>query len=1009
MTDDPGGRIVPEERHSALFDANAFCASIADFDRYAPGLNVTSWLGSRDIREGRVAVAKVVTAYADISDDRQYYSDRRLFDPEADEGVGRGLDGALWSIVVASMGGGRSGFDVDNALRLAFGRDPVSRAFGASIDGRLSAHLDDPLDFGDFPPVPFDDRIPFEELQELGCYVGLGDAVTNLSIAARSVGRIAPYPGMKIRGLDPPTGCPDDVIRVLGSGFGRRRPSDAIVVFGSTSADVVTWSDTEISVRVPHDVSESCVSVLKVPEPATGAEDTFTAAVSELSGVIAECFGLMGASVAAKLDKLGRAAPGGQAEAVCAPDGSNKFIGGVPRITSFRTRGGDTSPQRLNPGQPVELQWSIVNARSATIRIARRPGTSPLAVTPALPSWFMPNPLGGSVVLPTTPGLVPWTIDVELRATNACGAASSSLEIRYDPAPGLVFVGGGTRSSFDLGVIEALGGLLAGKPSVCAGSGMGALSAASAAADYPNPTSLRTFWDSSPAWYLPILATLSPGGDYQAMQNAEWEARVRAEVLTMDALGLLRRFIVPYRPADGRLLESVIASIAGVGADKAMDALSSAVQTALEEAGQAALSSVPIVAIIWAAAKFGIAAFRDSLTQQTANVLATVPATFDDTALRTRITSAMVGIQNRLDASGCRLRIPLTNLERGHVLYGLEKSGVSEAPVGSQIRANASIETMVQASATVPLLGAPKAIGGESYLDGALCDPVPLGAAIEAGAGAVIVSQPHIRLVAEEPSYLSAGLPRIDARTSVVRDLQSLEGALNTFGRFARDSVTRAPVGSWRVPLFVIEPTVDVVGLGASIGQLGLVNVMSDYGYMRTFDSLVPWLLFPQDDQRSDHEQMRAELSRSSDKIVALRLQAWEWEHNLNGYRSTPLGAMSLTATGLVRLPEQSAIDDIRTTKRSIRSAILDRLAITGRFELRAAPRVPAGTITFPAVPRPRAETWVQGWEKHDFEQVVAPVTANPAMPDGDPWVALTYAGQWTEPAGARPAAIWGP
>jgi hypothetical protein len=30
-------------------------------------------------------------------------------------------------------------------------------------------------------------------------------------------------------------------------------------------------------------------------------------------------------------------------------------------------------------------------------------------------------------------------------------------------------------------------------------------------------------------------------------------------------------------------------------------------------------------------------------------------------------------------------------------------------------------------------------------------------------------------------------------------------------------------------------------------------------------------------------------------------------------------------------------------------------------------------------------------------------------MPDGDPWVALTYAGQWTEPAGARPADIWGP
>ena len=170
------------------------------------------------------------------------------------------------------MGGGRTALDLDEALRLAFGRDPISRLFGASMSGRLFEYLDDPGDFDGFPPVPFEDRVPFDELRELGCYVGLGDAITGLSTVARSVGTIGPYPGMNIRALEPPTGCTNDIIKIVGSGFGQAKPSDAIVVFGSTPADVTDWSlDTEISVRVPDDVSECCVSILQVPDPATGA------------------------------------------------------------------------------------------------------------------------------------------------------------------------------------------------------------------------------------------------------------------------------------------------------------------------------------------------------------------------------------------------------------------------------------------------------------------------------------------------------------------------------------------------------------------------------------------------------------------------------------------------------------------------------------------------------------------------------------------------------------------
>jgi hypothetical protein len=286
---------------------------------------------------------------------------------------------------------------------------------------------------------------------------------------------------------------------------------------------------------------------------------------------------------------------------------------------------------------------------------------------------------------------------------------------------------------------------------------------------------------------------------------------------------------------------------------------------------------------------------------------------------------------------------------------------------------------------------------------------VPIGATIEAGAGTVIVVQPHVRLMAEVSALGGAGLPHIDARTSVVRDQQSLDGAVAVFGRFARDPVTKASVGGWRVPVFVIEPTVDLVGLGASVTQSGLANIMVDYGYMRAYDSLVPWMLFPSDSQHADRDEMFSDLVQSSDTIIALRVKAWDLEHRLNALRATPFGPSDRLGGPLVAVPEQSAIADIRMAKTDIRAAVVDRLAIPARFEARVAPTIPPGTITTLPVPRPRAETWVQDWEKHNFYDLVAPAVVTPSKPNGDPWVSLSYSDVWTEPAGTRPPMIWGP
>jgi hypothetical protein len=189
------GRELPDERQrSFLLEGDAFATSVADFERYADGLEFASWLESKALRLGRGKVAKVVTAYADASDDRTYYSDGRLFDVDASEDIASGFADKLWSVMVASIGGGPDALDLNGAMQLVFGRDPISDLFGASLSGRLSDHLTDPSDGDQFPPVPFDDRIPFDKLQEIGCFVALGDAVTKTSITARGTRRVQAYP-----------------------------------------------------------------------------------------------------------------------------------------------------------------------------------------------------------------------------------------------------------------------------------------------------------------------------------------------------------------------------------------------------------------------------------------------------------------------------------------------------------------------------------------------------------------------------------------------------------------------------------------------------------------------------------------------------------------------------------------------------------------------------------------------------------------------------------------------
>lgn len=1012
--------------------------SLRQFDRVADGLDTERWRRSKHLATARASVRQLLAAYSQAVPRRSYYGDARVFGRE----MAKPAVDAIRMLVVTLIEPGErrlSGEDIAAAVRLVMGGDPASQAYraaltGAPWTGRPAPGGEDgpfpewsggpgpiggdPVPGNDGDPFPLpggDDRIPPGQIDQIQCAGGLSSALGELAAAGATSRRTGPYPGMTITGITPRSACAGDVVHVAGTGFGATQPPDAIVVFGATRANVVpgSWSNSGFDVVVPAGVSECCIGVLQVPQQ-TGGGPSLQAALSDLAGVLTQCFGAAGIALGGKLEGIaGRS--GDVEEAACNPDGSNRFVGGPPRIAFFRTNDGITSPQRVRPGQSVVLTWAIANAASARLSITPAGTNSPLAIPPSLPQWFTPDATGGSVTLTPPTGLVPWRATVTLTAQNRCGTTSAAIELDYKAALGLVFVGAGAKSSFHLGAIEALGAMPIGSPAVCAGSGLGALSAVCAAADYPTPASLSAFWSAATghdAWYATNTALVIPGGDFAALSNAVWQSEDRAEVLTLGALDLHRLFLVPYKPNDPRVLEQVVAALAGYGADKAVDELGDLLKAALREAEQTALSYVPIVKIIYEAAKFGITVYLDSLKQQTAAALGAQAAVFDNSPLRTLLATALSGITARLAASGRKVRIPITSLELGRARYGTEAAAISDVPVLSNIVANVSIASIVSASATVPLLGPPIKLGSDNYVDGSVRDPVPIGAAIEAGAEIAIVVQPNNRLIAAEDAFDTSGMPRIDARTGEARDAQFLDAAVEAFGRFTRDLSTREPVGRWRAAEYIIEPGVQLVGLGASFCELGLVNIMADYGYMRAYDAIVPWLLFPDpndDTQGANRASMTALLSSSTDKIIGLRVAAWELEHALNGEVATPLGPTNRIGGGpLVAVPDSNAITDIRARKLDIRSALVTRLGIPAPF-IAMAGTAPGAALPLYPIPRPRAEMWFLGWESHSFDFVVSPTTPTPAMPLGDPWVSLTFGGVWTVAAATTPASLTWP
>ena len=228
---------------------------------------------------------------------------------------------------------------------------------------------------------------------------------------------------------------------------------------------------------------------------------------------------------------------------------------------------------------------------------------------------------------------------------------------------------------------------------------------------------------------------------------------------------------------------------------------------------------------------------------------------------------------------GLQLRLAVTALRAGTLRFVTEDGTIveSDARTPAQGAAAGPVDLIdgAVASASVPMVFPPHPMGDDDYVDGGVIEIVPVRAAAELGARRIlaVVAVP-LRLARDERDYADVPLGYIGLRSMGMigvaeRQISNLEVAL--------------PEGS---VLTTIDPVVDVVGLFEI--EPGLLRINKDYGWLRAADVLA----------ESD-AGIRADMADGTHAIVEARREAWHLEESL--WTSTLTGATEAGALALVR------------------------------------------------------------------------------------------------------------
>ncbi len=232
---------------------------------------------------------------------------------------------------------------------------------------------------------------------------------------------------------------------------------------------------------------------------------------------------------------------------------------------------------------------------------------------------------------------------------------------------------------------------------------------------------------------------------------------------------------------------------------------------------------------------------------------------------------------------GLQLRLAVTALRAGVLRYVTEDGTIVESDARTRAPGTAAGPVDVVdgaiASASVPMVFPPHSMADDDYVDGGVVDIVPVRAAVALGATRVfaVVAVP-LTLPRDERDYGHAPAISIGLRSM---------GMIGVAERQLSNLSVQLPPGA---TLTTIDPVVDVVGLFEV--EPGLLRINRDYGWLRASDVLA--------DGDGD---IVADVAQSTHALIEARRQAWQLEEMLWSDPNRPdPGTMALVREQKIRV-----------------------------------------------------------------------------------------------------------
>ena len=213
--------------------------------------------------------------------------------------------------------------------------------------------------------------------------------------------------------------CLGDTITISGSGFGSSQ-GDKEVVFGIEAAQVISWSDSEIVVRVPSGISgRKCIGIRdeQAEQERRDIYEGNRSAFEEFSEGASACFGQ----------------PSDVGMLPYRPDTPecrevNVINIGVPSFY-FRVNGGSNTT--VEAGDDIVLNWAVTNADS--FKITRIGSNGPPA--------NITGPMSGRKNIGPFSASSEITATYKLEARNTCGTVSEVVTVKAIRTPDLEILG----------------------------------------------------------------------------------------------------------------------------------------------------------------------------------------------------------------------------------------------------------------------------------------------------------------------------------------------------------------------------------------------------------------------------------------------------------------------------------------------------------------------------------------------------------------------------------------